>query len=123
IYTGLDPTVSPMITTTYKLEVITETDGFKDYDEVTVNVNPYQIQSMIPNPANSQLTITYDVAGVNSAYVMLVNQTTSNSDNYILDSEETSVTIDVSNYPIGLYSVVLVVNGEIQSSKNLSINH
>ncbi|HLU51916.1 MAG TPA: hypothetical protein VKZ42_07100 [Flavobacteriaceae bacterium] len=54
---------------------------------------------------------------------MLINQNTSNSDNYILDIEETSVSIDVSSYPSGLYSVVLVVNGEIQSSKNLSINH
>jgi len=123
IFTGLDPTVSPMITTTYKLEVITETDGFKDYDIVTVNVNPYQIESMIPNPASSEVTISYDVTGATSAYIMLVNQTTSNSDNYILDINETSVTIDVSTYPAGLYSVVLVVNGEIQSSKNLSVNH
>lgn len=122
IFTGLDPTVSPMITTIYKLEVITETDGFKDYDVVTVNVNPYQIESMIPNPASSEVTISYDVTGVSSAYIMIVNQTTSDSDNYILDIEETSVTINTSAYPTGLYSVILVVNGDIQSSKNLVIN-
>ena len=121
IYTGLDPTVSPMITTTYKLEVITETDGFKDYDVVTVNVNPYQIQSMVPNPASSEVTINYDVEGATSAYIMMVNQTTGNSDNYILDIEEASVTINTSAYPTGLYSVILVVNGDIQSSKNLLI--
>lgn len=121
IYTGIDPTVSPMITTTYKLEVITETDGFKDYDEVTVNVNPYQIQSMMPNPASSEVTISYDVTGVSSAYIMVVHQQTGNSNNHILDIENTSITIDTSGYAYGLYSVVLVCNGEVQSSKNLVI--
>lgn len=77
---------------------------------------------MIPNPASSEVTISYDVTGATSAYIMLVNQTTSNSDNYILDIEETSVTINTSGYPTGLYSVILVVNGDIQSSKNLVIN-
>jgi hypothetical protein len=76
---------------------------------------------MIPNPASSEVTISYDVTGATSAYIMLVNQTTSNSDNYILDIEETSVTINTSGYPTGLYSVILVVNGDIQSSKNLLI--
>jgi hypothetical protein len=59
--------------------------------------------------------------GATSAYIMLVNQTTSNSDNYILDIEETSVTINTSGYPTGLYSVILVADGDIQSSKNLVI--
>ena len=49
------------------------------------------------------------------------NQTTSNSDNYILAIEETSVTINTSGYPTGLYSVILVADGDIQSSKNLVI--
>lgn len=72
-----------------------------------------------PNPVNSQLTVTYDAQGATSAYLMLVNQTTSNSDNYILDTEESSMGIDVSGLPTGLYSVILVCNGEIQSVKNL----
>jgi hypothetical protein len=76
---------------------------------------------MIPNPASSEVTISYDVTGATSAYIMLVNQTTSNSDNYILDIEETSVTINTSGYPTGLYSVILVADGDIQSSKNLVI--
>ena len=119
IYTGADLTVSPLITQTYKLEIIAETDGYKDYDEVTVNIMPYHIESLIPNPVNSQLTVTYDAQGATSAYLMLVNQTTSNSDNYILDTEESSIGIDVSGLPTGLYSVILVCNGEIQSVKNL----
>lgn len=52
---------------------------------------------------------------------MLVNQTRSNSDNYILDIEETSVTINTFGYPTGLNSVILVVDNDIQNSKNLLI--
>src|SRR5690554_6552688 len=47
IYTGTDFTVSPTISQTYKLEIIAETDGFKDYDEVTVNITPYHTESLI----------------------------------------------------------------------------
>jgi hypothetical protein len=77
---------------------------------------------MIPNPASSEVTIFYDVTGVSSAYIMVVHQQTGNSNNHILDIEETSVTINTSAYPTGLYSVILVANGDIQSSKNLVIN-
>ena len=120
IYTGTDLTVSPAITQTYKLEIIADTDGYKDYAEITVNITPYHIESLVPNPASNQVTVNYDVEGAVSAYLMLVNQTTSNSDNYILDLEESSVTIDLSAYPLGLYSVVLVCDGDIYSSKNLA---
>ena len=120
IYTGTDLTVSSSVTQTYKLEVIAETDGYKDYDEVTVNITPYQIESLVPNPVNSQLTVTYDAQGAGSAYLMLVNQTTGNSDNYILDTEESLISIDVSGFSTGLYSVILVCDGDIHSVKNLA---
>ncbi|CAM3261684.1 Calcium-dependent protease [Aequorivita lipolytica] len=42
IYTGPDLTVSPNVTQLYRLEIITDTDGYKDYDEVEVTVNPYK---------------------------------------------------------------------------------
>ena len=58
--------------------------------------------------------------GAASAYLMLVNQTTSNSDNYILDLEESAVTIDLSSYQSGLYTVILVCDGEIYATKTLA---
>jgi len=91
-----------------------------NYDEVTVNITPYQIESLVPNPVNSQLTVTYDAQGAGSAYLMLVNQTTGNSDNYILDTEESLISIDVSGFSTGLYSVILVCDGDIHSVKNLA---
>lgn len=119
IYTGTDLTVSPAITQKYKLEVISNIDGYKDYDEVEVKVNPYKLQSLVPNPAMSQVTVNYEADEASSAYLMVVNQATASSDNYILDTEQNSVIIDLSGYASGFYSVILVCNGEIQSSKNL----
>ena len=91
-----------------------------EVDEVTVSISPYQIDHLTPNPANNQVTVNYYAEGAGSAYLMFVNQVTSNTDNYILDTEESSVTIDISNYTSGLYSVILVCDGDIYSSKNLA---
>ncbi|MFA7446606.1 MAG: tyrosinase family protein [Flavobacteriaceae bacterium] len=70
IYTGKDFTVSAEITEKYKLEVIA-TDGLKDYDEVEVKVKLYELFSMYPNPANSNVSITYNASSAGSAYLIL----------------------------------------------------
>ncbi|CAM2878141.1 hypothetical protein [Weeksella virosa] len=74
IYTGKDFTITPEITKKYKLEVITE-DGFKDYGEVEVKINPYKLISLSPNPANSQLQIDYDIENSTSAFIMVTGVT------------------------------------------------
>lgn len=119
IYSGTNLTVTPEITKTYKLEVVSNIDGFKDYDEVQITVNNYRIESLIPNPASNQIIINYLTDGAVSAYLMVVNINTANSDNYILDVNQSNVNIDVSAYPSGLYNVLLVCDGEIQNSKTL----
>ncbi len=73
IYTGTDLTVSPDVTKTYKLEIITDNDGYKDYDEVEVTVNPYKLESLMPNPASSQITVNYIADEATSAYLMVVS--------------------------------------------------
>ncbi len=39
--------------------------------------------------------------------------------NYILDVETNEININISEYPAGLYSVALVVNGEIVDIKTI----
>ncbi len=122
IATGSTITVSPEFTKEYKLEIISNLDGIKDYDEVEVKVNPYHIQNMVPNPVSTQLTVNYMAVNASSAYIMVVNHTTGSSNNYILDTSINEITIDVTTYPTGLYSVILVANGEVQDSKSLLKN-
>jgi hypothetical protein len=119
IYTGTSITVSPQFTQQYKLEVISNLDGLKDYDELQVTVNPYKIESLVPNPATSTVTVNYMVDEAISAYLMVVHQNSGNTSNYIIDTLENSHTIDLSNFTAGLYSIILVCEGEIQGSKNL----
>jgi len=122
IYTGASLSVSPEVTEKYKLEVVADADGFKDYDEVEVKVNRYKIVSLSPNPANTNVTIAYDVEEANSAYLMIVgafNFTPSN--NYILNISQTQSNIDVSNYQTGIYTVALVVDGQIVDAMALMI--
>lgn len=120
IYTGTDLTVSPEVTKTYKLEIITDTDGYKDYDQVQVTVNPYRLESLVPNPATSQVTVNYNADEAISAYLMVVSTVTGISNNYILDANETSININVSTYSPGIFSVALVCDGEIVDSKTLA---
>ena len=120
IYTGTDLTVSPEVTKTYRLEVITDNDGYKDYDDVEVTVNPYKLESLVPNPATSNVTVNYIADEATSAYLMIVSIVTGISNNYILDVNETSINLSVSSYASGLYSVALVCDGEIVDSKNLA---
>jgi len=119
IYTGTDLTVSPDVTKKYRLEIISTIDGFKDYDEVEITVNPYKLESLIPNPATSQITVNFLADGASSGYVMVVNMNTGSSNNYILDVQQTSTTIDISTYTTGLYNIILVCDGEVQNSKTL----
>ena len=67
IFTGTDLTVSPEITMTYMLEVISDLDGFKDYDEIQIIVSPNRIESLVPNPVSTQLTIDYVAENVSWA--------------------------------------------------------
>jgi len=121
IYTGKDLTVSPNVTKKYKLEIITDIDGYKDYDEIEVKVNPYSLQSLLPNPASNQVSVNYKAQGSSSAYIMITSTTNGTSNNYILNQNELETSIDISSYPQGIYGVALVCDGVIVDAKNLII--
>lgn len=84
IYTGKDLTVSPDVTKKYKLEIIADADGYKDFDEIEVIVNPYSLETLVPNPASNQVTISYKAQDASSAYLMIIGTTNGISNNYIL---------------------------------------
>jgi hypothetical protein len=122
IYTGLNFTLSPELTKKYTLEIIKDEDGLKDYDEVTVEVNPFIFSAMSPNPAINEVLIIYLAEDADSAYFMFTEQTTGNVSNYILDTQQESKTIDVSTYLTGIYLVSLICDGILIETKQLIIN-
>jgi hypothetical protein len=122
VYTGQNLTVSPSVTEQYKLEIISTIDGFKDYDAATVQVRKYYINTLSPNPAHSIVNIDYHAAGASSGYVMLLNAATGVINSYIINPAQASTSINVSSYPVGIYTIVLVCNGQVADAKTLSIN-
>ena len=42
------------------------------------------------------------------------------SNNYIIDKDATEININLSNYPNGIYKVILVTDGAVVEMKNLS---
>jgi hypothetical protein len=119
IHQGQSLQIPNAIAENYKLEVISITDGFKDYEEVAVQLNPSSIQTMAPNPANSNVTVNYILNNANSAYLQIIGYNGTTSNNYILDLNTTQTAINLSNYPLGYYTVALIVNGQIVDSKTL----
>lgn len=124
IFSGKDLTIATEVATKYKLEVIATSDGFKDYSEVEVKLKPSVLSSIAPNPATNNVIINYKVNEAGTAYLMIISSygTTNSSNNYILDINNSETNIDISNYPIGFYTIALVCNGQIVDAKTLIKN-
>ena len=121
IFTGQDISVSPELTQQYTLEVINNSDGVKDYDNVTVTVNPFVLGVIAPNPAQTQITIDYIAEDATSAYLILTEVSTSNTFNHIIDTQVGQHQIDVSSYATGIYLVTFVCDGTAIETKTIII--
>ena len=123
IYQGKDLTVTVDMEKKYKLEVIASADGFKDYKEVEVKFKPNRIEQLTPNPANDQVEVSYKINEGDDAYLMFINISGNNNSvgNYVIDVNDNQTYINLSGYSTGVYSVVLVTNGQISDIKELIV--
>lgn len=121
IYTGTDLSISPEVSERYRLEVIATADGLTCYDQVDVEVNPYFITNVSPNPASTTVTIDYFAEGASSAYLMLLSYTNGTASNYIINPTSTQTNINIANYQTGIYSVILVCDGVHYTIENLVV--
>lgn len=119
VYEGINFVVSVEAGKKYKLEVIALSDGYKDYSEIEVKLKPNTIENIYPNPTNSQSTFNYKINQGDSAYLSINPLYTSNgvSQNYILNINQSQITINFNDYPEGIYLVSLITNGQISDTK------
>ena len=122
LHSGSNYKISPASNTTYTLEVVSLADGFKDYDEVAVMVKQHFITSMSPNPATSQVTISYDASNASAANIMMLQANGTTYQTYTISPNQRSVSINTSAYPMGIYTVVLVCDGQNADAKSLQVN-
>jgi serine protease len=121
IHTGTYFWVTPDTAQKYRLEVIALADGFKDYDEVTVNVKQYEITGIAPNPTTGMVTISYDTGGASSANLLITNPYNPQTETYTLDLQQNHKTVDLSHLPTGVYGCILVCNGQFVDQKLIVI--
>ena len=77
-----------------------------------------KIVSIHPNPAIDEITVTYTLNEVENAQIRISSYYhKSIYDNYILDVTTQNKTINIYNYPIGVYVVTLVCDGEVADYK------
>ncbi len=114
VYQGTTLTVTAAMAKKYTLEVIADADGFKDYDEVEITIKPSRIVAVAPNPVTtSELQINYILNNVSSAYLMIVDQNSGVSQNYILNTSTSTTTLNLTTYTNGFYTIALVCDSEI----------
>lgn len=122
IYTGTSLEVVAEIAKTYKVEIIADEDGFKDYADVEVSLNPHQLTGIAPNPSSSNILVSYNLNSPSSAYISIVGYVGNDTGiqrNYILDTESSQTNINISSYANGYYTVALVCDGQIVNTLNL----
>ena len=119
VFQGKNLQIANAVAEKYKLEVISTVDGFKDYSEMEVKINPNRLKNIAPNPVVGTTKISYNLQNATSAYLMIVSYYMNGgvSNNYVLDVNSSETNINLSNYANGFYKVVLVVNGVISDAK------
>ena len=123
IYSGSSFTATPEISKKYKLEVIADADGFKDYDSMEIKVSSFYLNELTPNPVNDQLTVNYHVTNAQQAFLMIVGSSNNyQSSNYVLNTQQSQRTIDVSQLATGHYQVILICNGQVVDTEALVVN-
>src|SRR5690606_29433874 len=121
-FEGAEFEVSVEVADKYKLEIIALADGFKDYVEIDVELNPNTIKQVSPNPATVSTSVVYKINKGESAYLSVTGfygAGSGISNNYILNIDQEELTLDLSTYPQGMYAVALIVDGQISDTSTL----
>lgn len=120
---GFGLNVSPQHSQYYVLEVTADADGYKDFDQVSVNVTTGKIEQINPNPATQQVTIVYSLLEETSpCHLEILSQM-----GQVVLSESVYPTqnqkiIDIHQLQVGYYVVKLVTqDGTVLDAKKLIV--
>jgi Zn-dependent metalloprotease len=119
LYTGKSITLTAAQTEALKLEVIAETDDYKDYDEKNIIVTPGLIHAINPQPVQNTANIEVEISSsATSATLVIYSTMQIPVNNYIISSTgESTINANLNGLPAGIYKAVLVVNGTIVDTK------
>ncbi len=100
---------TPQMSQKYTLEVVADSDGARDYDEVTATVQGGTIMQITPNPASEQVNISYQLApNISLSQLQIVNTMGIVVKSQIINNQNNNTSITVQNLMTGQYVVRLV---------------
>jgi hypothetical protein len=103
----------------YKLEVITKSDGYKDYKHITVN-SPFKIVTISPNPAPNLIHVKYQIPkNTTNTYLSITNYLGFNVNTHLLTKNSSNIKISTKGMVNGVYIISLIHGGKVIDSKQL----
>lgn len=89
-----------------------------------INEDKLVFKGPFPNPASASTNFEYNLpASHNNAQLIIRNMLGVDVENITLESRSNKKSINVSNYPSGIYFYTLIVDGKVIQSKKLIIKH
>ncbi len=125
LHTGMTYAYQSDTSTVVSLEVIADIDGYKDYQDINLEVKPHSLTSIVPNPASGDdlLQILYEIdASVASlAHLQIVNASNGSIHVVPLDINSDMLTVLPSDIGQGNFSALLVVDGVVNDQLNFVV--
>jgi hypothetical protein len=122
IHTGKSFSVTSEISKKYKLEVIAESDLYKDYDEIELKIKDNYLKTVIPNPVNDHCSINYKLKANTTGVLTIAPVNSQQSVNSYLVNDSGSLAINLNTLTSGFYQVLLITNGVVQDAKTIYKN-
>jgi hypothetical protein len=119
IHRGANKKVLQNTNAKYTLKVTSVTDGSIDYDDMEVKMKSGIINNIYPNPTSNSTTVNYTASNVDNVSLLLIHPYYLNMATYTLDPSQTSISIDMSLFPTGTYSFILLCDGNMQDAKSI----
>lgn len=115
LYIGQNITLTAEESKELQLEVVTQSDQYKDYDQTNLVVTEGIISSISPNPVNTTTEVCVELSeGINTAVLMVYTMNHNVVNNYMISGiGEVNLSIDVSSLNNGIYQTVLVIDGTV----------
>jgi len=125
LHTGLTNSYQFDSSAVISLEVIAEIDGYKDYQDINLEVKPHSLTSIVPNPASGDdpLQILYEIdeSIASLAHVQIVNASDGSIHIVPLNTTSNMLTVLPSDIGQGNFSALLVVDGVVNDQLNFVV--
>lgn len=115
-------TISPIKTSEYNLKTVSSEGCYSDAKVKVIVTDPKKaITDISPNPASNDVTIKYKLKNTHSAQLRFVSIDNSFKQNFNLNTPSHQTSINISDFPNGVYALLLICDGTIEDSKTLII--